>query len=192
MPSDFSPLPTIAEESYFSDDLTALMKALNARIQTLLQGRAKLEAERAEILASDPVAIDAKTLEKRSRSRFTEYDLLREEVLVRRELQTFDDARRKECRTAAGQAYTAHTVAQSEIRAALVCLGYVEAEPEALVIGKITPGMVNSHPAVVEARNKYESLSAHADATAFRQGNAEALHRTEQRLAQVRQALTTV
>ena len=113
--------------------------------------------------------------------------VLQKELKFRRRCNEFSAASRKEYHPQIDKAQEACQAAEEKIRAGLVKLGYIEASPTEQVVGKITPAMVLSHPAVRAAKDLFDSLVNKSRNIAFRRENDIAIDQIISRLNRARQ-----
>jgi hypothetical protein len=185
----WSHLYPIAIEEFFSPKLMKDARKLNTRIEQILSTRSALDESFAKAVTAEAADVTVKALRESGEAHFTIFELLRDELALRKDLAEFDEHRHAERSKASDDAYTAVEATEAGIRAGLVALGYVDAPPTEYVVGRITPGMIHDHPSVRAARDKLDALSSQCSDRPFLRDNLEAGLRVQEDLARLRQRL---
>jgi hypothetical protein len=179
---NWTTLNPINIEDFFGAETKTKAEALNVRIAALLAGRAALDSD-GQAFRDSAAELGGKALKRKQDLKVRELDLLTEEIEIREGLAAFDSMRSADAAAASNEAYTAIEKTQADLRKKLVKIGYVDAPPELQVAGKITPGMILSHPNVLAARQRHEFLVGQSRATDGRVENQKALEQVRQAVA---------
>lgn len=154
---EWTGLTPIDIADYFGKETKATAKALNERITHLLATRAALDKD-SQALEAEAATLGGKAIKRRQDIKARELDALAEEISTREELAAFQRQRAADLTSAAERAGAALGKAETDVRKKLVSIGYIEAPPTTSIVGKITPGMVLTHPDVVAARRRHMYL----------------------------------
>jgi hypothetical protein len=159
---------------------------LEKRCATLRKRYEEYDQQRAAIEASDPIMNSVAQLETSSKG---EWSLLQEELLLLRTLAEFDTKSRKVGRAVGELLLADYFVAQTEIRQALMALGYIDAPNTSLEPSKIQPGWIACHPRVITARGLYREVRDGASSRDWKMQNGQAVVDVESRLLTIRRGL---
>lgn len=186
----WTPLSCPEVDRETSAKLRKRASALAERVEALLAARASFDADVEQIESTDVSESDPTGIADVMRGRQT--DLLREELVLRRELGDLDVAHRRELAALTPAARQKHVDERERIRGALVSIGFIDAPATSRVLGKLTPGMVLGHIDVLRAKQRADSLSAGAASYEFSRQNAEAMRRVVETLESVRSRAVSV
>lgn len=149
--------------------------ALNERIAKLRDYRAKLDAEKrpdAE-LGTDELLETAP--QQNTCNDENTYMLLQTELKLRTDLAVFYQEYHVELKRLREKAFQAHEKAQADVRARLTEIGYHDVSVTVVDPCKITPGMIMSHPDVLDAKNNHAELANMSSSHDHANLNAEAI-----------------
>ncbi|WP_166827351.1 hypothetical protein [Thalassoroseus pseudoceratinae] len=112
------------------------------------------------------------------------FDILKEELELRIDLQAYYEAEQKEGSTARSAAFARAEELQADVRQRLVGIGFIDAAATANVPGKITQAMIVGHPEVLAARLEASTSNDRADQV---RENATAMKRIKEQMQKLRQ-----
>ena len=168
----WTPLATIAVETWFDKQLRTAAGKLNEAIQTLVADRAQLDETVARLKGEDPATVDATNIVDFGAFRLTRFEILQGEVRVRRELTAFWSEFFQALPAAARKAAETHREVERSLTEAMQAIGFIMKGPDRL---RWAPGVISSHPGVRAARDYAERLSNAMNDHSRERQNAEAV-----------------
>ncbi|MCA9124461.1 MAG: hypothetical protein H6822_33955 [Planctomycetaceae bacterium] len=174
---DWQSLTTIEERPEFGKALLREIQSLNEQIESLLQTRADIDAQRAQSQNTDPAEYDFS--ESKSPSlRVRTAECLKHELKLRDRLSKVFQLRRETLWKARDKAIKRLEDSKTTVRGKLLEMGYTESGPSA-----VKPLFILSHPEVIAARNDERALSEFANNNAAVNANADAIRIIGEQLA---------
>jgi len=162
MNTDTPTILTVPSQNFeLSKPTAAAHKKLAKRIAEHNAEAEQWHTDRATVYNAEATDLDAVELAERLPMR--RLKLIAQEVKLREDLEAWFKQRRADRREATKAASEELAAAETGLVAALVELGYVEAEPFANVVGKIKPGMILDHPRTHALRERVKELNAAGD-----------------------------
>ena len=92
------------------------------------------------------------------RLRQVRHGLLRDELKARKTVDGYIADFRAWSGEAAGEAFAELEKSRTAVRKKLVRAGFIDCLPTEMIAGKIQPGMVSQHPAVIAARTRHDEV----------------------------------
>ncbi len=133
------------------------LATLQRRVEKLQTERESLN-QRAEAVRDAPISSDS--LDEMEAIRRARIIVWQDELNIRTDYGNWLDLYLPVVKELRDKAYEEMQSRAIEVTEKLVAIGYVVAEATSDTVGKITPGMVNGHPLVVEARNRHANLES--------------------------------
>lgn len=152
-------LTAIEVEPWFSKKLKTAAEAFNTRIESVLRSREQTDRMLGAIESTDAAAIDFANLVSYPTHVEGVTKDLQDELLLRRDMVSFFDDHHAELVQQREKLDAAHLEIEKRVRHQLVEIGYVDAPLSALIVGKITPGFLMSHPDVHAAKGLAASFA---------------------------------
>ncbi len=139
----------------------ALEDKLNRRAESHNAAWEKHEAEREKLKATEITPSNSRSIAEASSALGHEkLKLLAEEKIIREEIDSLYNDYERDMHAARTAAYEAHAAQETEVRAKLVEIGYVDG----IIPGgdrlSITPGLIAAHPSVFGARRKKDAIES--------------------------------
>ena len=150
--------------------------------------------ERRQELGDQQVAVREQPVEKidifgiADRLRQVRHELLRDELQARRALDDYIAEFRAWSQEAATAAFEELEKSQKAVRKKLVKAGFIDCLPTEMIPGKLIPGMIQGHPAVIAARTRHDELRGRSVDFSARQENRRHVADLERTLGRVVEA----
>ncbi len=176
-------LTAIELEPWFTKKLKSSAEAFNVRIAKLLQSREQTVRMLGKIESTDTAEIDFVNLVSYPTHVEGVTKDLQVELLLRRDMVSFFDDHHAELEQQREKAAAEHLQIQERVRGELLAIGYVDAPLSALIVGKITPVFLASHPQVHAARGLADSFASRCSSgEPAKLENRKAIDQVEQQL----------
>lgn len=182
----FSTLNELQLEKWLSKGLREQAEIINGEIRSILERRQRFSEMVTSFKDQDVEQLNFDFLVVLPQHKNELFELYQAELTLRSQVDAFLDAFQVELRKAADRTRERHEKKMAEVRQALVGIGYVDAPMGQQVVGKIVPGWIFAHPAVLALKHEATSLSSRASTNDARVTNQNCVDELRTRLSQVR------
>jgi len=177
-------LATIDIPDFWPPKLRKAAGSLNLAIGKVIERRQGYDDRLRASEATDPAETDPFEAIDPNR-RLILFEILQEELRVRRDVARLDDECRAALSAARDKAIEQLASIEAEVRKRLLSIGYVEPILGKPIVGAIWPGMIRIHPEVYAARQRQEALARAINTRDA--ANARAIEQIEAELRRLRQ-----